>query len=74
MSFLSASLRRIFRLHEQQSPGSIYHPSFRNFLQHLEVVQTVDVTIPEINTLIADSIWNELFLGMKNRVFHEPVS
>jgi len=52
-------------LHEQQSPDgkvySIYHASFRDFLQRMDVVQAAGVTIPDINALIAGSLWKDLF-------------
>jgi hypothetical protein len=52
-------------LHEQQTPDgkkySVYHASFRDFLNRKDVVQAADVTIREINALIADSLWNDLF-------------
>jgi hypothetical protein len=52
-------------LHEQPGPPetrySIYHASFRDFLQRKDVVQAAGVTLPEINALIADSLWGDLF-------------
>jgi hypothetical protein len=52
-------------LHEQRAEGqtrySVYHASFRDFLYRKDIVQAAGVTLKEINALIADSLWDELF-------------
>ena len=52
-------------LHKQladvQVRYSVYHASFREFLHRKDIVQAAGVTIPEIHTLIADVLWNDLF-------------
>jgi hypothetical protein len=40
---------------------SIYHASFRDFLNRLDIVQAAGVTTREINALIADNIAKDLF-------------
>jgi hypothetical protein len=40
---------------------SIYHSSFREFLHDKKVVQAAGVTIKDINSLIANDLWNDLF-------------
>ena len=58
-------------LHEQLLPDgtrySIYHSSFRDFLHRKDIVQAAGVTIKDINALIADNLWAELF-GKENRL------
>jgi hypothetical protein len=52
-------------LHEQ--PGqedirySVYHASFRDFLNRKDIVRAAGVTIKAINALIADNLWKDLF-------------
>lgn len=52
-------------LHEQQIDSqtrySVYHASFRDFLHRKDIVQAAGVTIKEINALIADDLWEDLF-------------
>jgi len=52
-------------IHEQTSPEgklySIYHTSFRDFLHLKDIVQAAGVTIPDINALIADNLWDSLY-------------
>jgi len=52
-------------LHEQlTSDGdrySVYHSSFREFLHDKKVVQAAGVTIKDINALIANNLWADLF-------------
>lgn len=52
-------------LHEQPTRDgirySIYHSSFREFLHRKDVVQAAGVTIKEVNVLIANNLWEELF-------------
>jgi hypothetical protein len=52
-------------LHEQPTPDgprySVYHASFRDFLHRKDIVQAADVKIPDINALIADNLWADLF-------------
>jgi hypothetical protein len=52
-------------LHEQPTPEgtrySVYHSSFREFLHDKEVVKAAGVTIKDINSLIANKLWNDLF-------------
>ncbi|MBE7557268.1 MAG: ATP-binding protein [Anaerolineales bacterium] len=52
-------------LHEQQIDSqtrySVYHTSFRDFLHRKDIVQAAGVTIPGINAMIADDLWEELF-------------
>ena len=52
-------------LHEQPTPDglrySVYHSSFRDFLHRKDVVQAAGVTIKDINALIANNLWGELF-------------
>lgn len=54
-------------LHEQDSPNgklySIYHASFRDFLQKQDIVQASGESIKKINAVIADNLWNDLFGG-----------
>jgi hypothetical protein len=58
-------------LHEQFSPDgalySIYHSSFRDFLYRKDIVQAAEVTIKDINALIADNLWTQLF-GKEDRL------
>jgi hypothetical protein len=46
---------------EEQTLYSLYHASFRDFLHRKDIVQAAGVTIGDINTLIADNLWQELF-------------
>jgi len=50
-------------LHKQETDGqkcfSLYHDSFRNFLNRKDIVQAAGVTIEDINGLIADNLWQE---------------
>jgi hypothetical protein len=52
-------------LHEQLTEEgrrySVYHASFRDFLHRKDVVQAAGVTIKDINALIANSLWVDLF-------------
>ncbi|NTW00304.1 MAG: ATP-binding protein [Oscillochloris sp.] len=52
-------------LHEQIAPNvtyyNIYHASFQDFLHRKDIVQKADVTIPEINALIADRLWSAIY-------------
>lgn len=52
-------------LHEQQIDSqtrySVYHTSFRDFLHRKDIVQAAGVTIKDINALIADDLWENLF-------------
>lgn len=52
-------------LHEQTTPDgkrySMYHASFQDFLWRNDTVQKADVTLPEINALIADNLWKEMY-------------
>lgn len=52
-------------LHEQPTPDgtrySVYHSSFREFLHDKEVVRAAGVTIKDINALIANNLWADLF-------------
>jgi hypothetical protein len=58
-------------LHEQLLPDdkrySIYHSSFRDFLHRKDIVKAAGVTIKDINALIADNLWAELF-GKEDRL------
>jgi hypothetical protein len=58
-------------LHEQLSTDgtrySIYHSSFRDFLHRKDIVQAARVTIKDINALIADNLWVQLF-GKEDRL------
>ena len=58
-------------LHEQLLPDgkrySIYHSSFRDFLHRKDIVKAAGVTIKDINALIADNLWAELF-GKEGRL------
>jgi TIR domain len=40
---------------------SIYHASFRDFLHRKDVVQAAGMTLVEVNRLIADSLWEDVF-------------
>src|SRR6516165_7181574 len=40
---------------------SLYHASFRDFLNQQDIVQAAGVTIKRINELIADYLWAGLF-------------
>jgi hypothetical protein len=40
---------------------SIYHASFRDFLHRKDIVQAAGVTLVEVNRLIADSLWEDVF-------------
>jgi hypothetical protein len=40
---------------------SVYHASFRDFLNRQEIIQAAGVTIQGINELIADYLWAGLF-------------
>jgi hypothetical protein len=51
-------------LHEQREEVtvySVYHASFRDFLQRKDIVQAAGVTLAGINALIADDLWEHLF-------------
>lgn len=52
-------------LHEQQIDSqtrySVYHASFRDFLHRKDIVQAAGITVKEINALIANDLWEELF-------------
>lgn len=52
-------------LHKQPLPDdfrySVYHSSFRDFLHRKDIVQAAGVTIKDINALISNNFWNELF-------------
>jgi hypothetical protein len=51
-------------LHEQKgelTAYSVYHASFRDFLQRKDIVQAAGVTLAGINALIADDLWEHLF-------------
>jgi hypothetical protein len=52
-------------LDEQPTPEgkrwSVYHASFRDFLNRQEIIQAAGVTIQGINELIADYLWAGLF-------------
>lgn len=51
-------------LHMQQfgkeKQFSVYHDSFRNFLNRKDIVQAADITIEGINALISDNLWRDL--------------
>lgn len=40
---------------------SIYHSSFREFLHRKDIVRAAGVSIKEVNALIANNLWDELF-------------
>jgi len=40
---------------------SVYHTSFRDFLQRKDILQAADVNIPRINAMIADNLFQDLF-------------
>jgi hypothetical protein len=46
---------------EGQTRYSVYHTSFRDFLHRKDIVQAAGVTVKDINALIADNLWAELF-------------
>ena len=52
-------------LREQSEDGmtvySVYHASFQDFLHRRDVVQAAGVTLKNINALIADNLWEDLF-------------
>jgi hypothetical protein len=52
-------------LREQKEDGvtlySVYHASFQDFLHRQDIVQAAGVTLKDINALIADSLWQDLF-------------
>jgi TIR domain/AAA ATPase domain len=52
-------------LREQSEDGttvySVYHASFQDFLHRREIVQAAGVTLKNINALIADNLWEDLF-------------
>ena len=52
-------------LEEQSAPEgkrwSVYHASFRDFLNREDIIQAAGVTIKGINRLIADYLWDGLF-------------
>ena len=41
---------------------SLYHGSFRDFLHRKDIVQAAGVTLPGIHALIADRLWESLFV------------
>lgn len=47
--------------HEDGTRYSIYHKSFRDFLHRKDIVQAAGTTLKEINQVIADELWGELF-------------
>jgi len=49
------------QLLEFQTCYSIYHSSFRDFLNRKEIVQAAGVSLPGINQMIADELWKGLF-------------
>jgi len=40
---------------------SIYHASFRDFLHRKDIVQAAGVTLVDVNRLIADTLWEDVF-------------
>ncbi|MDP9219149.1 MAG: toll/interleukin-1 receptor domain-containing protein [Actinomycetota bacterium] len=51
-------------LHEQTgevTAYSVYHASFRDFLQRKDIVQAAGVTLAGINALIANDLWEHVF-------------
>ena len=40
---------------------SVYHTSFQDFLHRRDIVQAAGVTLKNINALIADNLWEDLF-------------
>jgi hypothetical protein len=48
---------------QEDARWSIYHASFRDFLNKQEIIQAAGVTIQGINELIADYLWAGLFDG-----------
>ena len=55
---------RQFLLDQRAPEGArygVYHSSFRDFLHRKDIVQAVGVTIKDINALIANNLWDELF-------------
>ncbi len=46
---------------EGETHYSVYHTSFRDFLYRKDIVQAAGVTIKDINAMIADNLWQELF-------------
>jgi hypothetical protein len=52
-------------LHEQESTSgklySIYHASFRDFLYRKDIVRASEVTKENINAVIADNLWTDLY-------------
>ena len=52
-------------LHDQETPDgkvySIYHASFRDFLHRKDIVAATGESIQNINAVIADNLWGDLF-------------
>ncbi|MGD8456996.1 MAG: helix-turn-helix domain-containing protein [Anaerolineales bacterium] len=46
---------------ERQTRYSLYHTSFRDFLHKKEIIQAAGVSIKDINTMLADNLWGDLF-------------
>jgi hypothetical protein len=40
---------------------AVYHRSFRDFLVRQDIMQAAGVTLPEIHTRIANSLWEALY-------------
>jgi hypothetical protein len=57
-------------LHEQEAQAgklySMYHASFRDFLHRQDIVKAAGVSIANINSVIADNLWEDLF-GVESR-------
>jgi hypothetical protein len=40
---------------------SLYHESFRDFLSRKDIVQAAGISLPEINKMIGEKLYNELY-------------
>jgi DNA-binding transcriptional MerR regulator len=45
----------------EQISYRLYHDSYRRFLNRKEIVEKAGITIKEIKTLMADSLWQDLY-------------
>lgn len=52
-------------LHKNEVDGerrfSLYHESFRDFLRQKDIVEATGITLPEINKMIGDNLYRELY-------------
>jgi hypothetical protein len=52
-------------LHKNEVDGerrfSLYHESFRDFLRQKDIVEATGTTLPEINKMIGDNLYDELY-------------